>query len=449
MISNRFYYCLTLLATIFILSSCLDSNNDNVELEYSSDAQITSLKLSSSEDSLKILPGVAFSINQVASAPIIFNKDSLPYLFDVSEVSMNITTNGASGIKLYLTNPDSSYIWNMKDSVMIKRLKHIEVYAQDGKTTKTYTFKLTTHQQDPDTVFWQSVNNNYIATPTDQVTVSNLQSFFTYHKTNNTISLSTSPFEDGELWINQSLSGLPQNIVLKSIQNDVVEENETWYAVDTDSKVYLSMNGIDWAEQPTQYPVKSILGKMPSFSKDSVLAIIKDGDKYKFAKTMDFSSLHLLNEIPFGFPVKDFTSTTIKDALIYTAKYLIVTGGKEINNIPNRNVWVLQENETKITFTSKQLEFNVAGSSLFNYDNKMYLLTLDGNKNVFYTSTNYGLFWEKASSKQQLPLEFINRKDQSVNIDNKNNIWIFGGVTPSQSQIVEIWKGRINKLFVK
>jgi hypothetical protein len=110
---------------------------------------------------------------------------------------------------------------------------------------------------------------------------------------------------------------------------------------------------------------------------------------------------------------------------------------------------VLQENETKITFTSQQLKFNVTGSSLFNYDNKMYLLTLDGNKNVFYTSTNYGLFWEKASSKQQLPIEFMSRKNQSVNIDNKNNIWIFGGVTPSQSQLVEIWKGRINKLFVK
>ena len=332
---------------------------------------------------------------------------------------------------------------------MIKRLKHIEVYAQDGKTTKTYTFKLTTHKQDPDTVFWQNVKNDYIVTPTDQVTVSNRWSFFTYYKTNSTISLSTSSFEDGEQWENQSLSGLPQNIVLKSIQNDTVEENEAWYAVDTDSKVYLSMNGINWTEQLTPYPVKSILGKMPSFNKDSVLAIVKDGEKYKFAKTIDFSSLHVLNEIPFGFPVNDFTSTKIKDALIYTAKYLIVTGGKEINGIPNRNVWVLQENDTKITFTSKQLGFNVAGSSLFNYDNKMYLLTFNGNKNVFYTSTNYGLFWEKASSKQQLPLKFVSRKDQSVNIDNKNNIWIFGGVTLKQSQQVEIWKGRINKLFVK
>ena len=154
MIFNRLYYCITLLATIFLLSSCLDSNDDNVEYEYSADAQITSLGLSSSEDSLRVLPNVVFSINQVASAPIIFNRDSLPYLFDVSMVKMNVTTNGASGVKIHLTSPDSTYIWNMTDSVKINHLKHLEVFAANGVTTKMYTFKLNTHQQDPDTIFW-------------------------------------------------------------------------------------------------------------------------------------------------------------------------------------------------------------------------------------------------------------------------------------------------------
>ena len=99
MISNRFYYFFTLLAAIFLLSSCLDSDDDNrVEYDYSSDAQITSLVLSSREDTLNVLSKVEFSINQVASAPLIFNKDSLPYLFDVKNAKMTVTTNRASGI---------------------------------------------------------------------------------------------------------------------------------------------------------------------------------------------------------------------------------------------------------------------------------------------------------------------------------------------------------------
>ena len=155
-----------------------------------------------------------------------------------------------------------------------------------------------------------------------------------------------------------------------------------------------------------------------------------------------------LNEIPSGFPVDNFTSTVVNDPLIFTAKYMITTGGKDINGVDNKKVWLLQEKENKITFISKDLNFNVTGSSLFNYDDKVYILTPEGDKNVFYTSINYGVFWEKVSSKQSLPSGFLFRKNQSVSVDNKNNIWIFGGASSNQSQLVEIWKGRINKLFV-
>ncbi|NLZ95931.1 MAG: hypothetical protein GX921_08925, partial [Bacteroidales bacterium] len=384
MISNRFYICITLLAVLFISSSCLSSDDDNrVDYDYSSDAQITSLSLQSYEDSLKVLPSVKFSINQVASAPVIFNRDSLPYLFDVSNVKMNVATKGASGIKLHLINPDSTYIWDMNDSVKIKSLKHIEVYAADGITTKMYSFRLNTHQQDPDTIFWQNVANNYIDTPTDQVTIANANNFYTYYKIGVDIALSTYSADDGETWTEESVTGLPQNVVFTSIQNDTFEEDEEWYALDTDNNAYLSEDGIDWEEQVTDLPVISIFGKMPSYSVDSVLVVVKDEDVYRFAKTMDFSSLHLLNEIPAGFPVDNFATTTIKDSLIYTAKYLLTTGGVNIDGMQNNNMWLLQENEGEITYIPKEPDFNVTGSSLFKYDDKIYLLTPENGKNVF------------------------------------------------------------------
>ena len=76
-------------------------------------------------------------------------------------------------------------------------------------------------------------------------------------------------------------------------------------------------------------------------------------------------------------------------------------------------------------------------------------MTFDGSKNSFYTSTNYGVYWEKASNKQSLPTGFTSRKNQNVTIDSENNIWIFGGISANQTQLVEIWKGRINKYFYK
>ena len=76
-------------------------------------------------------------------------------------------------------------------------------------------------------------------------------------------------------------------------------------------------------------------------------------------------------------------------------------------------------------------------------------MTSENDRNVFYTSSSYGLVWEKTSNKQSLPPEFMNRVNQSVNTDSKNNIWIFGGESSNQTQFVEIWKGRINKLLTK
>ncbi len=454
MISNWFYYCLSLLVATFTLSSCLNSDTDEIDYTVSRDAQITAFSMSSSEDTLKVLPTVKFSIDQVSSAPLVFNKDSLPYLFDVSTVNLKIATKGASGIKLYLINPgqpDSSYIWNQTDSVMIKKLKNIEIFAQDGKTSKTYTFKLNIHQVDPDTIFWQNVANDYIPQPSDQVTVSANNQFYTYHKSGTSIKLSTSLIDETLHWTDQPLlNGLPQNVVLKSIQNNDIENSErVWHSLDTENKVYESSNGIDWSLVETTYPVQAIFGKLPSFTKDAILTIIKDGASHKFATTKDFSSFDLHSDVPSGFPVKDFTSTIINKPDIYSAKYLIITGGINLDNRSNKSVWLLQDIDNKVTFTSKQQNFNVFGSTLFNYDNKVYLLTSEDNKNVFYTSTNYGVFWNKASNKQQLPSTYINRDYQSVHVDKENIVWILGGEKNTQTQMVEVWKGRINKLFLK
>jgi hypothetical protein len=338
--------------------------------------------------------------------------------------------------------------------VLINELKHLEVFAANGVTTKMYNFKLNTHQQDPDTIYWQNVKNNYIDIPTDQTTVANASNLYTYYKSSSSVRLSTSPIADGETWTDRTLSGLPVNVVLKSIQIDSSKESEMWYALNSDGKVYLSKNGLSWTEQLVDLPVTAVYGKLPSFTTDSILAVVKDGDKYKFVRTLDFSSMNVLNEVPSGFPVEGFTFTTVNNPLIYTAKYLIVTGGKDIDGLQNSKVWVLQEDKNKITYTSKSLDFNVKGSSMFNYDNKIYLLTSEEDKskemkNVFYTSSNYGLVWNKANNKQSLPAEFSYRENMSINVDIKNNIWIFGGVSSNEAQLVEIWKGRINKLYVK
>lgn len=446
MIYNRFYHYLAFILVAFIFSSCL--NSDDVEFIPSADAQVTSIKLSSLQDTLNILPKVTFSIDQVSSAPLIFNKDSLPYLFEVSKVEMVVNTNAASGIKLHLANPDSTYIWNKTDSVSIDKLEVIEVFAQNGKTSRKYTFQLNIHQQDPDTIFWQKVTDGYISNPVDQVTLSDSQLFYTYYRSNNSLRLSTTDMSDGSNWTSKTLSGLSSNIVLSSIIYE--SNNKKWYALNNEHKAFQSTDGVNWNSVISEFDVASILGTIPSNEGDAILTAVIVENKYKFAKTKDFTSFTVLNEIPTGFPIDNLTSTTISNPNSFTSKYLVVTSGTTVDGKLNKDVWLLQDDNNEIKYTSVKTKFDVTGSSLFNYDKKLYLLVQENNRNVFYTSSNYGAFWTKAGNKQSLPVSFTNRTYQSTIVDDKNFIWIFGGkATSNASQINDVWKGRINKLFVK
>ncbi len=60
-------------------------------------------------------------------------------------------------------------------------------------------------------------------------------------------------------------------------------------------------------------------------------------------------------------------------------------------------------------------------------------------------SDNFGLDWKKTADNQAFPAEFSYRTNASVIVDANNYIWIFGGISSTQDQIVDVWRGRLNK----
>ena len=100
------------------------------------------------------------------------------------------------------------------------------------------------------------------------------------------------------MWTNETLTGLPQGVVLKSIQVDTLEESEN-------GMLWMVMGGIyirkwcGWSHQQTDLPVRSIMVKCLRIAR-LCFSYRKDGEVYKFAKTM-ISSMNVLNEIPAGF----------------------------------------------------------------------------------------------------------------------------------------------------
>lgn len=441
------YQTVSILLWVLIFSSCLNSTESDIELSH--DAQIYSFSMSSSKDTTRVLSGTKFSIDQVNNK--IFNQDSLPYLFHVDSIKLNIAGRNNYAVPkvlIILQDKDSSYLWNGKDSVAFKRLKSIETTAEDGKTVKLYEFKVNIHQQDPYILNWMQITQNHLITPIEkQRTVLHNGKFVAYYKSGTMIKASTSLSLDGKSWTPVTVSGLPSTVKLNTIFSVTNSTLSTVYAQDSDGSIYRSTDGLVWSKITSDYPVTTIYGKLPSASGEfAILTAIDDAGTLKFALTKDFITFTLKSVLPDGLPIADFSAVSLENPTVFSAKYIILSGGKDKNNIVNNKLWIIQEKDAEITHLSKISSIALQLSQLFLYDNKVYLMTFETGKNKLYYSENYGLDWISGGTNQTFPDNFTSRMNASVITDSNNFIWIFGGESGTMVQIVDVWRGRLNKL---
>ena len=409
-----FTWCLTVLTVllgIIAFSSCLNTND--TEIEFLSDAQIYGITLSAAYDSTRTLANAEFSIDQRAS--LIYNRDSLDFGFEPKNAYLSLELRYAAAIKLYLHNPDSTYFWNSTDSVDIGRLKYIEIYAQDGITTKKYEFRLNIHQQNPHQLVWTQLTDNYLPFPIDaQKTVAFNNRFYTYYKSGQNIKGVVS--SDGATNTPLEVSGLPPTIQFSSI----VSTPTAIYALDNSYSVYKTIDGVLWTKLPEIYQVKSIYGILPSVATDSILTAIYDKETLKFAKTSDFTSFHVMNAIPTDFPITQFSTANIKDTTIFGENicFLWVEKCRQFTKFQNLD----HSRKRRCDSTSgNTAPMPTQGSTLFPYDQNIYMLTTSTeNKNVLYISEKgNGIAWHLADSLQALPSTFNYRTNASIIVDEK------------------------------
>ena len=444
------YQTISSLVCALIFSSCVSSSPINYD-ELSHDAQIYSISISSSKDSTRALSETKFTIDQINNK--IFNGDSLPYRFHVDSIRLNIVGRSnytVPKIVINLQDKDSSYLWNGRDSVAFKRLRSIESTAEDGKTVKLYEFKANIHQQDPYILSWTQMAQNHLGTPVEgQKTILHNGKFITYYKSGTIIKASTSLSSDGKSWTPATVSGLPITVKTSTIFPITNGSSSTVYAQNADNTVYQSTDGLVWSKITSDYPVTAIYGRLPSASGEfAILTAVNDAGTLKFALTRDFTAFVVKSDIPFNdtLPVTDFSAVSLENPTVYSAKYIILSGGKDKNNIVNNKLWIIQEMDGKITYLPEDSSIALQLSQLFLYDNKVYLMTYETGKNKLYYSEKYGLNWTSGGTSQTFPDNYTGRISASVITDSNNYIWIFGGESGAQAPIVDVWRGRLNKL---
>lgn len=451
MILKYLYRTANILLWGLLFSSCLGSSQNQLA-DASRDAQIYAFSMTSSKDSTRALSGTKFTIDQINNK--IFNQDSLPYLFHVDSIKLNIagkSNYALPRVAINLRDNDSTYVWNGKDSVAFNRIKSIETTADDGKTVKLYEFKANIHQQDPYILHWTRITQNHLIAPVDkQKTVLHGGKFVTYYKSGTMIKASTSLVSDGKDWAPVTVSGLPVTVKMNTILSVTNGSASTVYAHDSDNSVYKSADGLVWSKITSAYPVTTIYGKLPAVSGEfAILTAVMDGETLKFATTQDFTSFTVLNALPADLPVSDFAAVSWENPTVFGAKQILISGGKNKDNTLNNKFWILKEQDGEIAELPIPSTIPMQLSQLFIYDKdpvKIYLMTYETGKNKLYFSENYGSTWVSGGTSQTFPDNFTGRINASVITDNNNFIWIFGGESGTQAQIVDVWRGRLNKL---
>ena len=442
--SKYFLLASVLFMNLLLFSSCLNSSDENIE--YSPDAQVYAFSLSSRADTANLLTATQFTIDQINGK--IFNKEPLPYQFQVDSVLLNIRGQSAysSFSQIMLTlEPDSSFVWTQSDSVAVNRLRKITTTAPDGKTTKAYNFELNVYQQDPYILSWEKRQNNYLTSAVvSQKTIALNNLFITYWLSSTVMQAVTTTASDGVNWSGADVTGLPYTADLSTL---VVSGNVVYMLDSLSGSVYKSTDGLSWEPVTTPYSVKAMYGELPTTTGGKILIAVNHNDTLKFADTDDFSVMRLLNSVPEDIPVKDFTAAKIDNPTSYSIKYIILSGGARVDTAPNNDIWILQHKNGLITFIKSRVPASLSlnGSSLFFYDNKPYLMTTSSDKNILIYSENSGLDWIEAGQNQQFPADFNKRTAASVITDADNYIWIFGGVSATQTPLVDVWRGRLNK----
>lgn len=444
MISKYFLGASVLIANLLLFSSCLNSSDNN--MEYPVDPQIYAISISSKTDTTNLLSGVAFTIDQVNGK--LFNKEPLPYGFHVDSVMLSLTgsTSLVFPVIEVTLDPDSLYTWNKSDSIAIPRLRKIKTTAPDGVTTKSYDFQLNIYQEDPYILTWQKISGNYLSSPVEsQITVVYKNRFYTYYRSGNEIKADSTAISDTPKWGSVDLSGIPHTLRLSSL----VVSGNLIYALDTATgAVYRSSDGSDWSVTQTEYEVKALYGELPFAEPGSILLAVSHDEKIKFARANnDLSVIVLMNDLPANMPIVDFSVMKVESTTSYASKFIFLAGGDTPNDDFNSDIWILQKDGEIIKYiTSEKPEEGILiGSSLFFYDDKPYLIATSAGENILIYSENYGMDWITAEENQSLPIDFAGRTNASVITDANNNIWIFGGISSSNTQLVDIWKGKLNK----
>lgn len=446
----------SLLVAAFMITSCLDDNNE--EVEYSSNASITAFSINDIEtrytDSIHygkdttIVAKVTgkdypFSINQIDRS--ITNVDSLPVGTDISKVVVNIT---ADTPWLVIAAEDKDTVWTSTDSLNFENPVKFKVVAYSGVYGPAYTVKLNVHKQVPDSLQWTHISNGFDKEITKQKAVALGEKIYVFGQKSSETVITTTGINDGKGWTTPvTLSGIPANADYSSA---MAWGNHLYILAN--EELYRSSEGTEWTKlNSSGVKLKHLIASVPS----TLYAI--DTENH-FTESKDGTSWNQTGEVPADFPKSHLSYAVSPLVTNTTIERITIMGDNGIASDTASIVWArLTTEKNWEDYPVSENESNycpkLANPTMIYYNNQLYAFGGPGKsygKNIpafsrFYESKDQGITWEAISKNVAFPGDFTGLYDQadgnySFVIDKNNFLWIIW------SKSGQVWRGRINKL---
>lgn len=462
---SKFAAFTLLLATVFLMASCLESDNDYT---YTDDCAISSFSVTTAKqntfvktsdglrDSLVVkeltLSNYKFYIDQINGK--IYNPDSLPCGVDAKKLLCSVSNSSAGLVVIKKEKSDSLDYFSSTDSLDFSIDREVQVVSNSGLSVKKYTVHVNVHKEQADSFAWH-------ATPIC-AELKTMQAIKTAAVNGKLILLGT----DGNTTIVYTNNGtqwtkcetnLGHNLAADAYKSLVTKDDYVY--ISDGGNIVRTNDGKTWDIMGTATDVTRLVAasrySLYGYATDGRLMTSKDnGATWAVAEIDDELSLMPYGETTYAsVEIEGYAKTDrvmlfgTRDAATYpNDKYLTIWGkideaAENSENQPWAYYGVSADNNHAAPLLS--------GISAVAYDGGVYMMGQEeGKAPKFYKSLDNGITWREDTATVMLPTNFNENATNAITangtyaltVDKNKSLWL---VNASNGMT---WRGRINRL---
>ena len=458
---QKFIYILSLLSLVLIVAC----ENNSEEINLSSETRVSAFTFYADTAN----PGLAEAVFKIEhkswpDTGRIYSVDSLRYGTCLDSVRPHVSYMIVPSAVRFVT-PDSIMISTGADTLNFnQRPIYLFIQAADTAYKRCYRIDLHVHTADPDLYVWKQMTPQLFA-PNAAPDYSHMKavyrSGYIYLFVNNGFGTELYQSADGAAWRKlENPIGLPALCQVR----DILPCGEVLYYM-ADDKLYTTTDFIHWTAidfSERDYALVNMLvafdGKpwcvLQERSTQALLLGVVTGEDVQTMTTVAGLSA---GKLPENFPVSDFAALSF-DSSSERPRAMIVGGrtmdGTAVNTRWNLELGLLNDSLTGYRiadFSIEQPSFNsLTGTSIIQYNDHLIMFggvdnDLEWRSDILY-SDDEGMNWYVPdTAHNKLPDTYSARQNQTVVVDDMQNIYVIGGQSFVGSYS-DVYRGYLNNL---